>query len=84
MAKVGLGQATVELPEADDGLVGVFPAGAVDRIEYTNGRVELDDLARCCHQLFHGPLMTAWFPQDLAIQHGELVGTDDERVAGVP
>ena len=78
MPQVSFHQAPVELPKTHGGHVGVFIAGAADRVENANSGQERDGFARCREQLFDRFLMVARFSEYLVVANGQLVGADDK------
>jgi hypothetical protein len=63
-------------------VIHVFMARSSDRVENADSRQECHGLAGGREQLFNGFLMIAGLSEYLVIEHRELIGTDDERLAG--
>ena len=59
--------------------VGRLPAPAVPLVEDDHGRVERDHAALAGRQLSERRIVRAGLAQDLAVDRGYLVGTDDDR-----
>ena len=83
MVQVGINQAAVELPEANNGLVSMFVAGAPNGIQDAYGGQESDCLAGRSQQLLDSLCVIAGFAEHLVVKHGQLVCTDNEGISGI-
>jgi len=83
VSQVDFRQAAIELSKPHACVVNVFVARSPDGIENADGRQEGHGLAGSGEQLFHGFLMVAGLAEHLVIEHRELIGANDERLASV-
>jgi hypothetical protein len=83
VSQVDLCQAAIELPEPHARVVDVFMAGPTDRIEDADSCQKCHRLAGGGEQLFNGFLMVAGLAEHLVIEYRELIGANDECLAGI-
>lgn len=81
MSQVGFRQAPIELAKSYRGFVDMLVSRPANRIENADGRAKRYGLRGGGHQLFDRFLVIAGLTKHLAIEHGQLVGADNQGVA---
>ena len=83
MAQVGFRQSPVEFSKPHDGRVDVLVTCSSNGVEDADGRQKRHRLARRGQQLFNGLRVIARLSERVIVQHGELVGADNQRIARI-
>ena len=83
MVQIGVRQSPVEFAKPDDGRIDMFVACTADGIEDADGRQKRHRLARRGQQLFNGLRVIAGLAERAIVQHCELVGAYNQRIARI-